>query len=69
MKFFFELFSPIVGHLWLFQKNDNCLGGGGGGWACLDLTEPLSQDLYLCTCKLNVIMFNICFYSMCGYCI
>ena len=47
MKFFFELFGPIVGHLWLFQKNDNCLGGGGGGggWACLDLTEPLSQDL------------------------
>ena len=46
MKFFFELFGPIVRHLWLFQKNDNCLGGGGGGgWACLDLTEPLSQDL------------------------
>ena len=50
MKFFFELFGPIVGHLWLFEKNDNCLGGGAGGggeggWACLDLTEPLSQDL------------------------
>ena len=31
MKFFFELFGPIVGHLRLFQKNDNCVGGGGGG--------------------------------------
>ena len=47
MKFFFELVGPIVGHLRLFQKNDNCVGdgGGGGGWACLELTEPLSQDL------------------------
>ena len=36
MKFFFELFGPIVGHLRLFQKNDNYVGGGGMGMPGVD---------------------------------
>ena len=31
------------------KQNDKCLtnaGGGGGGWACLELTEPLRIKMF-----------------------
>ena len=56
-------YFPGVGHLYpifkphcrafaAFPKQDdkystNAWGGGGGGWACLELTEPLIENVIL----------------------
>ena len=43
-------FSPTMGHLQLFQNKMTNVwqrpGGGGGGWACLELTEPLRIKMF-----------------------
>ena len=42
-------FSPTMGHLQLFQNemtNVRQRPEGGGGWACLELTEPLRIKMF-----------------------
>ena len=43
------MFSPTMGHLQLFRNkmtNVRQMLGGGEGWACLELTEPLRIKMF-----------------------
>ena len=51
MSNLYPIFSPTMGHLQLFQNKMTNVWqmpgvGGGGGWACLELTDPLRIKMF-----------------------
>ena len=52
VRHLYPIFKPHCGAFAAFPKQDdkystNAWGGGGGEWACLELTEPLIENVIL----------------------